>query len=475
MSRRPRLAAPTPPAPPPARRLVALLEQVRTLRDAGRYADAVPLLREAVTLAPSHYEIRLMLANAHLRSGAMREALGEFNEITRRFPERSDAWNNLAGTLSALGHPQQALRAVDRALACDPRNAQALLNLGEITKTLGDWAAARSAYEFALDIAPDDAKLRMQYGITLITLGDWPRGWREWEWRDRVPAMPLNTESFDSPRWDGTAPLDGRTILLTHEQGLGDAIMCARFAANLAARGARVIIRCPRPLVPLLAGAPGVHEAQALHTPIPAHDLHIPGMSVPAAIGLRPEDLDGRPYLRPPGACPPRIAAALPRDGVPTVALAWAGNPLHVNDKRRSIAGTLLAPLLGIPGIRFASMQKYPATAECLPVELRDHVRDVGPLCDDFADSAHALARCDLVITVDSAVAHLAGAIGATTLTCLPACPDYRWLLDRTDTPWYRSMTLLRQPALFEWGPVLATAEAIVRELAAAGPSRAVA
>jgi Tfp pilus assembly protein PilF len=454
---------------------VALLEQVRTARDERRFADAVPLLLEAVGIAPQHYEIRVMLANAHLKSGAMREALAEFNEITRRFPDRSDAWNNLAGILSALGHADQALRAVERSLACDPRNAQALLNLGEITKALGDWTAARAAYEFALGVAPDDAKLHMQYGITLITLGDWARGWAEWEWRFRVPDMPLNTEDFGSPRWDGTTPLDGRTVLLAHEQGLGDAIMCARFARDLAARGARVIVRCPRPLVALLAGAPGVAEAQALHSPMPPHDLHIPSMSVPAAIGLRHEDLDGRPYLVPHGGCPARIAAALPRDGVPTVALAWAGNPLHVNDKRRSIDGARLAPLLAIPGIRFVSMQKHPATADCLPAELRDRVVDVGPLCDDFVDSAHALARCDLVVTVDSAVAHLAGAVGATTLTCLPACPDYRWLLDRTDTPWYRSMTLLRQPTLFEWGPVLATVEAVVRELASTRTPRAVA
>ena len=440
---------------------MSLLEQVRPLRDAQRFAEAVPLLEEAVALAPEHHDIRLML--------------GEFNDLTRRFPDRGDAWNNLAGVLSTLGLLPQALRAVDRALTLAPHEPKALQNLAEISKAMGDWAGARRAYELALALVPDDPRLRMQYGMTLITTGVWPEGWREWEWRLAVADMPLNAETFDSPRWDGATPLDGRTVLLTHEQGLGDAIMCARFARDLTARGARVIVRCPRPLVPLLATADGVAEAQPLHAPMPAHDCHVAGMSMPALLGLRPEQLDGRPYLHATGSCPAPIAAALPRDGVPTIALAWAGNRLHVHDRRRSIPGELLAPLLAVEGVRFASMQKYPSTAETLPPALRERVVDIGPLCDDFVASAHALGRVDLVVTVDSAVAHLAGAIGAPTLCCLPAFPDYRWLLDRGDTPWYDSVALVRQTVLHDWGPVLARVEGAVRAIAAAASTRAVA
>jgi hypothetical protein len=482
---RPRPAPPRPAAPAPgtpgalppaqARRLVALLEGVREAHAAKRHAETIAPLREAVALAPAHHDIRLMLANAHLQASQLREALQEFNEITRRFPARSDAWNNLAGVLTALGHFPQAAQAVARSLACDPTNAQAMLNLAEISKSLGDWGGAREAYEAATALSPDDIKLRMQHGYTLVTCGDWPRGWALAEARDRVPGMKVHAEAIDSPRWDGTAPLAGRTILVTHEQGFGDMLMGIRFARDLAARGARVLLRAPRPLVPLLSHAPGVHGCTELHTPLPAHDCHVPVLSLPAALGLTLDALDGRPYLAPPGDCPPAIAAALPRDGVPTVGLAWAGNPLHINDRRRSIAGELLAPLLAIPGVRFVSLQKLPALVDCLPAELRPGVLDAGALSNDFAESAHLVTRCDLVLSVDSAVAHLAGALGVPTLTCLPYVPDYRWLLDRADTPWYASMALLRQRAPFDWGPVLADAEAAVRELAAAGAARAVA
>lgn len=476
----PHRAAPTPGSPaalPPAqaRRLVALLEGVRASHAAGRHDDTIAPLTEAVALAPAHHDIRLMLANAYLQTSRLREALQEFNELARRFPTRSDAWNNLAGVLTALGHFPQAAQAVARSLACDPSNTQAMLNLAEISKSLGDWQGAREAYDAATALAPDDLKLRMQHGYTLVTCGDWPRGWTLAEARDRVPGMKVHAESIDSPRWDGTTPLAGRTVLVTHEQGFGDMLMAIRFARDLAARGARVLLRAPRPLVPLLVHAPGVSGCTELHTPLPAHDLHVPVMSLPAVLGLTLDALDGRAYLSAPGVCPAAIAAALPRDGVPTIGLAWAGNPLHINDRRRSIAGTLLAPLLAVPGVRFVSLQKHPALADCLPAELRMGVVDGGALSNDFAESAHLLARCDLVVSVDSAVAHLAGALGVATLTCLPYVPDYRWLLERGDTPWYASMALLRQRAPFDWGPVLADAEAAIRELAATGAPRAVA
>ncbi len=481
MSRRPAVPAPRaesaiPPAVAP--RVAALLREVAVLRDAEHAGEAVPQLREAVALAPAHHDIRLMLARACMQAGDMHEAMQVFNEIARRFPERSDAWNNLAGILVTTGHVAHALRAVERAIALDPANTAALTNLAEACKATGDWPGARDAYAQAIAVDPANAKLHMQHGMTLITLGDWARGWREYEWRFRVEPLALGEEPLGSPVWDGRTPPAGRTVVLGHEQGLGDAIMCLRFARLLAARGARVIARVPPPLRRLaaasLSDAAGI-EVQAVGTPIPAHDCHVNGMSVPAALGLGVADLDGAPYLAPVGDCPPAIAERLPRDGVPTVALAWAGNPKHINDRRRSLAGELLAPLLAIDGVRFVSLQKHPATADVLPAALRPRVVDLAPHCGDLHDTAHVLARCDLAISVDSAVAHLAGALGTPVLTCLPAVPDYRWLLERRDTPWYRSMTLLRQPAPFAWEPVLATVEAVVRELAAARAPRAVA
>ncbi|MCU0625255.1 MAG: tetratricopeptide repeat-containing glycosyltransferase family protein [Gemmatimonadaceae bacterium] len=480
----PRIPAPRAPAPrtaparagnarpgaaaDPTAQLRALMARVTALREQGRVAETIPLLVEARALAPAQYDLHVLLASSYQRTGQLERALGEFAAIAQAHPRRSDAYANLAAMLCLVGAPGDALAIARQAVALDPRSAAALTNLGETHKLLGDWPAARDAYARAVAIAPDDAKARMQLGMTQVTMGEWPAGWAALEWRDRVAANTMHVEALASPAWDGTAPLDGRTVLMAHEQGLGDAIMCVRFARDLAARGATVIVRAPAALAPLLASAPGITTASVLGTPLPAHDLHVRAMSLPALLALVPAALDGAPYLTPAGDCPPAIAAALPRDGVPTVAIAWAGNPQHVNDRRRSIDGRLLAPLLAMPGVRFAALQKHPALATVLPPALHDRVIDLAPLCDDFTASAHALARANLVLTVDSAVAHLAGAIGAPTLVAIPTVPDYRWLLERSDTPWYASMTLVRQSTLEDWTPVLDGWRDRVRALAAA-------
>jgi len=429
-------------------RAVALLKN-------GRSAEAIPLLVDAVSVEPAQHDTRHDLAHAYLGAGRMTDALREFHEVATRFPLRSDSANNLAGVLSAVGEQAQAFHAVSRALALDPTNVSAMTNLAEILKSLGDWNGACDVYAAARELAPNDAKLVTQHGITLITLGRWKEGWPAFDARDRVPGAKVHSESTTSPRWDGRTSLDGKTILVTHEQGLGDAIMCVRFARDLASRGARVLLRCPAPLVRLLDDAPGVTAASAVNSSMPSHDVHIPAMSLPAAIAIDASQLDGLPYLTPPGECPAHVAALLPRDGVPTVAFCWSGNPQHINDARRSINGALLSPLLDVTGVRFVAMQKTPQMQHVLPQELHARLLDVGSACTDFAESAHALRRVDLVVSVDTAVAHLAGAIGTPTLLCTPFVPDYRWGLGASDTPWYRSITVLRQPTLFAWQPVL--------------------
>jgi hypothetical protein len=429
--------------------------RARAFLQAGRPNDAIPLLIDAVAGATDLHDPRHDLAHAYLTAGRMADALREFHEVATRFPQRSDAANNLAGVLSAVGEQTHAFHAVSRALELDPTNVSALTNLAEILKSLGDWNGACDVYAAARSLAPHDAKIISQHGITLVTLGRWREGWPAFEYRDRVPGAKVHAEAVHSPRWNGSASLDGKTILVTHEQGLGDAIMCVRFARDLAARGAIVHVRCPAPLVRLLTEAPGVTAASAVNSALPPHELHVPAMSLPAALALEPAHLDGQSYLSPTGACPAHIAAMVPRDGTPTVALSWSGNPQHINDQRRSINGALLAPLLEVPGVRFVAMQKAPPMRGVLPESLHDRVVDLAGACTDFHDSAHALMRVDLVVSVDTAVAHLAGAIGTPTLLCTPIVPDYRWGLGTTSTPWYRSMTVLRQSEPFAWQPVL--------------------
>ncbi len=443
-----------------------LLERARRLTTEGRLTDALALLERAVEAAPEQLEPRHELAVTLHALGRFADALREYQEAARRFPDRSDVANNVAPLLVLLGHHTLAFETVQRALQLDPRNVLAMHNLGEILKFLGDWEGARDVYAAALAIDPEHPKAQMQYGMTLVALGEWGAGWTAMEARlEAIGRHVLFLETSSSPVWSGSTTLDGTHLLIQHEQGLGDCLMMVRFARELMALGAVVHLRCPEPLVQLLRHTTGIASCSAVGSPLPPHDLHIPLMSLPAALGVTPEQIDGSAYLAPEGECPPHIAALLPRDGTPTVALTWSGNPLHVNDHRRSMRGDVLAPLLRLSGVRFVAMQVAPAMEQVLPEELHDRVVDVGAHCRSFTESAHALQRVDLVVTVDTAVAHLAGAIGTPTLLCLPFYPDYRWQVSGSKSPWYNAVTILRQREASNWNGVVADVTARVQRL----------
>ena len=409
----------------------------------------------------SEYDRLVREADALRRNGAHDAALHAFHAIATRFPTRSDAFSNLAAMLQAVGHPMPALQAVARALELDPDNVSALLNSAEILKDFGDWPTVAATYDAALALRPMSAEIRFARALTMLTMGDWRDGWREHEQRNHVAGLPLRRTSLTSPVWDGT-PLAGRRILLDHEQGLGDQIMFARFATEVAARGGRVTVRCSAPLAALFTTIAGVDAVSIEGTSVPSHDVHASLMSLPAILGVHaPEAISGAAYLRAAGEMAAAIRITLDTAG-PRVGLVWAGNPLHRNDARRSVSPELLAPLLDNSDISFVSLQRRDDHAPLLapflaplPAPLCGRVLDLGPLLHDCNDTAHALLALDLLITVDTAVAHLAGALGVPTLLLVPFVPDWRWMLDRTDTPWYRSVTLVRQSALFEWQPVL--------------------
>ncbi len=420
--------------------------------------------RPRPALAPTRsYDLQVADADALRRHGAYTEALKAFHTIALAFPDRSDASNNLAGMLQASGHPTHALRAVARALELDPTNVAALLNSTEILKDFGDWQTVGDTFDAALALQPDAAAIRFGRALHLLMLGHWAEGWREHEVRPHVPGQLLRRTALSSPLWDGS-PLAGRRILLDHEQGLGDQIMCARFAADVAARGGRVTIRCSAPLASLFHSLHGVDAVSIEGSAVPSHDVHASLMSLPALLGVTsPGMLCGAPYLRPAGACPEPIRAALSMPA-PKVGLVWAGNPQHRNDARRSLQPALLAPLLALQHVHFIALQRHDGTAP-LPAPLLGRVSDLGAALETLNDTAHALLQLDLLITVDTAVAHLAGALGVRTLLLVPFVPDWRWMLNRSDTPWYHSLKLLRQTTVFEWAPVVDAARDVVATL----------
>lgn len=420
-----------------------------------------------IATAPSpSYDSHVHHADALRRSGRYDDAIKAFHAITLRYPLRADAFSNLAAMLQAAGHPQHALQAVTRAIELDPMNVGTLRNSAEILKDFGEWQSVRDTYDAALSLAPNDPALRFARALHLLTLGAWQDGWREHEQRWLVRDMPLSTARLTTPQWDGS-PLNGRRILLDHEQGLGDQIMCARFVRDVAARGGHVILRCSTPLAELFRAMPGVDAVITDGDPIPAHDVRASLMSLPMMLGVNsPAMLSGEPYLAPVGECPAVIRDTIARDGL-RVGLVWAGNPQHRNDARRSIPTSLLATLVTLPGTQFVSLQRHDGRAT-LPDKLAGHVTDLGACLHTFNDTAHALRQLDLLVTVDTSVAHLAGALGVPTLLMIPFVPDWRWMVGRTDTPWYRCVQLIRQNTLFDWTSVIATVRDRIAGLSAA-------
>ncbi len=399
------------------------------------------------------YDRQVSDADALRRQGAYTDALRAFHAIAMAYPHRSDAQNNLAGMLQASGHPTHALAVVSRALELDPTNVAALVNSAEILKDFGDWQTVAQTYDAALALQPASPDIRFGRALHLLMLGHWAEGWREHEVRPQVRGQLWRRTALTSPVWDGS-PLDGRRILLDHEQGLGDQIMCARFATNVAARGGRVTIRCSAPLAALFASVEGVEKVSTEGSAVPQHDVHASLMSLPALLGITsPDDISSTPYLRPTGPCPAPINAACSTTAL-NVGLVWAGNPQHRNDARRSLSPALLAPLLELRHVHFVALQRHDGSA-VMPAPLAGQVSDLGAALDTLNDTAHALQRLDLLVTVDTAVAHLAGALGVPTLLLVPFVPDWRWMVNRSDTPWYRSVQLIRQTTLFDWSSVI--------------------
>jgi hypothetical protein len=313
---------------------------------------------------------------------------------------------------------------------------------------------AVTACETAIALRPDFPQAHWNQAVAALLAGDFERGFRQYEWRKRHDLFRRDFIDLPGPQWDGGDPA-GRTILVHAEQGFGDTIQFARYLPLMAARGGRPVLACEPALIPLLADLPGAAVVPNTGQS-PPYDCWIDQMSLPLAFATRVNSIPSAAgYLC---ADPVRVAgwrSALPPG--PRVGIAWAGNPAHSNDRRRSLPGAALARILAVPGITFVNLQVGSrAAASPLP--------DLSPRLADFAATAALVAAVDLVVTVDTAVAHVAGAIGAPAWVLLPQAPDWRWLLGRDDTPWYASLRLFRQRCAGDWSGV---ATAVAASLAA--------
>ena len=428
------------------------------LAAAGRGPEALAAYDQAIAHNPAAWR-------AHLNAGVMRRETGDlvraeahFTAVTAVDPGNAAAIAHLASVVAGPWRRDEVHGLLQRAVTADPAYYQAWNNLGNLVRDAGRPEAALAHYDKAIELAPDDPEPHINRATALLVAGRFDEGWPEYRWRLRRPGAD---RAFARPQWDG-APLDGRRILVHAEQGLGDTIQFARFLPMVAARGGRILFECQAALKPLLESQVAADRVIARGERLPDFAEHFPLVDLPGLFGTGLDSIPAaRAYLEAP-------AAVLPRDaGGRRIGLVWAGNPRHWNDANRSCRLADLAPLLEVDGAAFLSLQKGVGAAEL--AAYRGRVTDLGSGLRDLAEAAAQVAALDLVITVDTVIAHLAGALGKPVWVMLPHAPDWRWLLDREDSPWYPTARLFRQPEPGDWASVVAR---IGTELAAGTESR---
>ncbi|MDP3839452.1 MAG: tetratricopeptide repeat protein, partial [Methylococcales bacterium] len=468
----------------------ALINRGNVLEDLNRFNDALASYDRAIAARPDY-------ARAHSNRGNVLQSLQRFDEALASYdralaiqPDYAVAFYNRGNTLQACKRPQDAIQSYqyalaikpdfiqavislgnalhddqrfddalssyDRALIIQPDHAEALYNRGNVLHDLNRYSDAIDSYNRALAIKPDDAGARWNASFCYLILGDFANGWKNYEARWQTDDFKKAARHFSAPQWSGDEALQGKTILLYGEQGLGDTLHFCRYAKLVAALGGRVILEVPKALLPLLAQLEGVEQVIAQGEPLPSFDFHSPLLSLPLAFKTRLDSIPADiPYLF---SNPDKVQhwqAVLGAKTLPRVGVVWSGNAAHKNDHNRSIELHKLLPLFMLP-CQFISLQKELSDADSALLAQQPRLHHYGAQLIDFSDTAALIELMDVVISVDTSVAHLAAAMGKPTWLLLANNQDWRWLLNRADSPWYPSVRLFRQTQRGNWQTVIA-------------------
>lgn len=461
----------------------------------GQIEDAIASFEKAVGIKPDFPEAHYNLGCVYNKVKRHKEAIACYREALRHKPEFAEAGYNMGIAFQELGMDEEAIVCYRATLAQNPALAEPYMNLGSLQQKKGENDAAMESFREAIRLRPDSAEAWCSQGslfksmrryeealdsfrraiaidadlaeahwnlaTLLLMRGDYEQGWKEYAWRSRVRGLEGIHRKYEEPLWQGE-DIAGRTILIHTEQGMGDAIQFIRYVRLVAEKGAKVIVEGPGELAGLFSGVAGVHDFISRGNPLPMVDLQCPLMTLPllfkTTIATIPKEV---PYISVDGGLlrkwRDRIGAG---QGKVRVGLVWSGNPQHEEDKKRSLPFSTLSRLTGLRTAEFFSLQKGPAAAEVKTSPNGIEFVDYSEELEDFTDTAALIANLDLIISVDTAVAHLAGAIGKTVWTLLPFTPDWRWMLDREDSPWYPSMKLFRQLSEGDWEGVLSRVRA---------------
>jgi len=442
--------------------LAILNQHANALLSLGRTEEALAEFQELLARAPQHAEARLNCGIAYAALGRHEQAVTEFDAALTAMPGHPGVHYNRGLALHELGRYAAALEAHDRALASAPEHAGAWLHRGRALAALNRLDEALTSYAKARAAGKDHPDIQFSEALALLARGDYRSGFEKYEARWRRSGMPA-PQSRKGPLWLGDYALARKTVLLHAEQGLGDTIQFARYVPLLAATGTKIVLEVQSELTALLARLDGGAQIIARGETPPPFDVHCPLGSLPLALRTEPDSVPAQiPYLSADDGSLAKWSVRIGALARPRIAIAWSGNPSHYNDRNRSLAFARLAPLFAHPaaqaggGARFISIQRDVRAEDAPGLAAETCVTHIGGDLQNFTDTAAAVALADLVISADTAVAHLAGAMGRPLWVLVPFAPDWRWTLNGEASPWYPTARLFRQTALGDWDGVIA-------------------
>lgn len=424
------------------------------LQALDRYDEALASYDKSIDLKPDSASAHNNRGNALRKLGRLTDALSAYQEAIHLRPDYAEAFCNMGCTLADLGQVDDARVFYRRTLTLDPLFAKAHFNMAALADRAGNRVLALACLDRSIALDPAFPDAYWNKSLLKLLLGDFKEGFElyEWGWKNKIRGAG---RGFKQPLWLGKESISGKRLLIHQEQGIGDCIHYARYVEAAVAMGATVIVETVAPLIPLLKSLKAPCQLVAVGEPLPDFDCYVPLMSLPLAFGTTLETLPpAKPYLFSETARVGKWSRRLGSRSRPRVGLAWSGSTLHKNDHNRSMALKELLPLLSLP-LEFHCLQKEVRDEDttCLPALPMIHTHDA--FIGDFADTAALVELMDLVITVDTSVAHVAGAMGKPVWIMLPVAPDWRWLLDREDSLWYPNVRLFRQDQPGDWDAVI--------------------
>jgi tetratricopeptide (TPR) repeat protein len=422
------------------------------------YAKALDYLNHSLKYLPKNPQALSNLGNVFLELKDYQNAIDAYDQCIKIDPNYEEVWYNKGNVLYEIDRYEEAISHYDRALSLKPGYVEAYTNKGSALNQLKRFEEAISHYDMALSLKPDDHEASWNKSLSLLLQGNFENGLPLYEsrWHSKV-GETLGRRSFDGPIWRGVEPLQGKTILLYGEQGLGDFIQFCRYAKLIAELGAKVILEAPGALAGLLKNLEGVSQLLIRGEGLPFFDYQCSLLSLPLAFQTNLYTIpNGGVYLNL-DSHPDKIVEWQTRVGLklkPRAGLVWSGNYHHKNDHNRSLLLIDVLPYLPAQ-FEYISLQKDIHEVDKLTLHSNPQILDFADDLNDFVDTAALIDGLDLVISVDTSVAHLSGALGKKTLVLIPYIPDWRWLLERDDSPWYPSMRLYRQSAMGDWSSAL--------------------